>query len=679
MNAGPGNPFNVTKAVDFTSQQISDFWVDIPGDAGFGEMVKPTSPMPMLILGAKGSGKTHLMRYFSFALQRIRHAERGLGQGIAADGYLGIYLRCGGLNAARFAGKGKSDEAWIDVFAYYMDLWLGQLVLNTAQVVLSHTDGAEQLEQAVHRAAASLFDIAPTGPETLDGLLQHLSELQRALDIAINNAALSDMLDVRISVTRGSLVFGLPQLLAGHVPVLANCVFLYLIDEFENLSLAQQRYVNTLLREKEPPVSFKIGARTYGVRTYATYSADEENKEGSEYECLRLDDRLRQNDQYAAFAKRLVVRRLTESGLYTTHEESDSDLTESLSDCFQRPGEDRFSTEETSFVLNRVSDRERPYFERLRRNLIKALPASKARGISTESDIEYLLDALRCPQYPLLEKACTFRMYQEWRRRTDLRSAADRIHVELQSFLDGRTSGLDTVLSHFRADLLAQLRRDFAMRPRYVGIDTFVDISWGVPRNLLVLLKHVFAWALFRGEAPFHGTPISYEAQEKGILEAAEWFFRDTRMIGRDGSRLQASVQRLAELFKALRFSDKPAECSCPAFSGDITSCSEETRRLIEMAVQWSLLIRDGSQRNRNTGRLDPRYQLNRMLAARWDLPIYRRGVLSLTSDEVDAVFQGGEQYERVVKARLARVNAPFESNGAAEQGDDGLFGAIDV
>src|SRR4051812_8895501 len=115
------NPFNITKAVDFTDQQINDFWVDIPSGAGFASMAKPTSPMPMQIIGGKGSGKTHLMRFFSYPLQKIRHTRDILG-GIQKDGYLGIYLRCGGLNSARFKEKGQTDEVWESVFSYYMEL-----------------------------------------------------------------------------------------------------------------------------------------------------------------------------------------------------------------------------------------------------------------------------------------------------------------------------------------------------------------------------------------------------------------------------------------------------------------------------------------------------------------------------------------------------------------------------
>ena len=40
---GQANPFNITKAVDFSDQDIKDYWVDIDESGGFSEMAKLTS------------------------------------------------------------------------------------------------------------------------------------------------------------------------------------------------------------------------------------------------------------------------------------------------------------------------------------------------------------------------------------------------------------------------------------------------------------------------------------------------------------------------------------------------------------------------------------------------------------------------------------------------------------
>lgn len=68
------NPFSLTKANDLTNDQIQDLWVDVGSSEAPNSLFNSgrfASPMPTFILGGKGSGKTHLMRYASYALQRL--------------------------------------------------------------------------------------------------------------------------------------------------------------------------------------------------------------------------------------------------------------------------------------------------------------------------------------------------------------------------------------------------------------------------------------------------------------------------------------------------------------------------------------------------------------------------------------------------------------------------------
>ena len=127
--------------------------------------------------------------------------------------------------------------------------------------------------------------------------------------------------------------------------------------------------MNTLLRERQGPCSFKIGARMYGVRTFSTYSADEDNKEGSEFEILRLDAVLRENKHYEEFARRLVAKRLVEFNPVSAAPTTLDAIARSLNECFEEPGESRFSVAETGYVVEKYKNRERPYFKTVRQHL----------------------------------------------------------------------------------------------------------------------------------------------------------------------------------------------------------------------------------------------------------------------------------------------------------------------
>ena len=596
-------------------------------------------------------------------------------KGVCSEGYLGLYMRCSGLNSTRFRDKGQSSEVWRDVFAYYIELWLAQLTVDACAELLVAMGRTLAETSKLVSAIRRLFDAPhPDYPTTFKELQEHLYFLRRELDIAINNSALDRTLKIRIRATSGKLVFGIPRAIATHVPETSNLRFVYLIDEFENLTMPQQKLINTLIREKENPCSFKIGARLWGVRTYSTYCADEDNKEGSEYERLPLDARMRDNEtRYAVFARRLVQRRLVKSGILTTPFPNDDLLKEFLSRAFEIE-----TTGDVPQFLN-AEHSQRPYFKALRSALLEGIEAGVSPGIDSPKEIDDLIQNLSVPSSPIFEKLNCFMLYQQWSAGKNLIVAAAEIKSECSRYRDSDDSGMayHKKLGHWKADLLAQLRRESNAKQLYSGFDRFSELSWGNPRHLLILLKHVLSWASFKAEVPFSKQSISHRAQFEGVREAADWFFRDAAIQGPDGKRVQEAINRIGTLFRSVRYSHKPSECSLSTFSVDPASISPETYRLLKVSSESLLLINVGQQKDRNSERVDWKFQLNRMLAPRWDISYSRRGALALSGKEVNALFdpEYTSQFEGLLKLRIDRMKAPFfRSRRARTNVDQDIF-----
>src|SRR5207249_1396619 len=155
---------------------------------------------------------------------------------------------------------------------------------------------------------------------------------------------------------------------------------------------------------------------------------------------------------------------------------------------------------------------------------------------------------LRVPAFPLLEKVNLMLLYQAWSEGADLTKFATQISNMCSQYQDQPTSETPygRVYSHYALDLLAQLFRESDTPQRYCGIESFIHMSMGLPRLLLIILKHIYNWAIFNNERPFTGPPISVEAQQKGVLQAASWFFDDARSKGEEGAFLQECLKRLA-------------------------------------------------------------------------------------------------------------------------------------
>lgn len=646
------NPFEVTKATDFDDNQIAATWVDFPAGGGFRSLVDPRSPVAKFVLGGKGSGRTHLMRYYSSGLQALRIAERG-DDALSEEGYAGVYVNSSTLNAGRFGGKGQSDDTWNALFAYYFDLWLGSRLLMTADELWAACGNSERISDGVGPDVSALFDITPPSSE---GALPHLRRLLRDLDFAINEAAVTRELRVTILASPGRVLFGTTEAL-GRLGAFAGLQFALLLDEFENFSEAQQRYVNTLIREKRPRIGFLVGARTFGVKTFETLGG-EINREGSEFETIVLDSlHLRKSRDYRHFCRSLVARRLVQAGVFTSGEEGN--VAGALDSFFVEWPGTRLGEADTDFVTG-SSIEGRKSLTKLRKQLHAHHPSSLAGG-----DVEDIVRLLHFPDSPLVEKLSVYLFYRAWHQQANLQEAAARIREEAESYIAGASkSSFALAMGHFRNDMLAQLLSEYRQKQRYLGFTEFVELSAGLPRGLLVILKHVFRWAVFNGESPFvAGHAVTDESQRAGIREASNWFLQDLPGIGPNGANARRAMERLGNFLKALRFSDKPTESSLCTVGLDGSVLTQNARDVLDHCVEFSFLMRIISgHKDRNTRRRKQKLQLHPMLCPLWDLPTSRRGVVELSVDEATAIFDEAKasELDALARVRLRRMNAPF-------------------
>jgi len=640
------NPFNITKAVDYTDEELNVFWVDFPQKSGFSGIIKPTSDMPMIILGSKGSGKTHIMKHFSYTAQSIRHSNDIL-KGLKEDGYLGIYLRCSGLNGFKFKGKEETEDTWQNIFAYYLELWLSQLLLNCIVKIIESSNLDVKDEHILTLEILDLLDAngLPNSIKSFTHIIKYFNELQKEIDYSINNKAFTNKKiseSVEILASPGSLIFGIPQILSEKISAFEGIKFLYLLDEYENFTDDQQRYFNTLIRERKNPTCFKIGARRYGIRTYETLSANEEIKAGSEYEEFDIDSIFRsEKDVYKKFIRQICVKRLEKLSIKIN--------ADSLDDYFES-----FNIEE---FLIRIQRGDKGHLKelqsKLNNNKLKSLSNKIVRNLVFEKDA-------------LLERINVLLFYREWKNGSDLISASEKISVSCIKYYNERIENEHfKILDKFKYDLLDNLARENGEKVvSNVGFDNLVKMSSGIPRHFLIIMKHIFKWNDYFDKSTFKSTKINIETQLNAINDTAKWFIEDARIPGDEGNNVKDSLERLCDYLRELRFSDIPPECSISSFSIKSKHIPPSIQRTLDFLEQYSYIIRVSSRRDKNSNSRNITFQINGLIATYWELSLSRRGIIDLNVNNTRSIFapNNDNDFKNTLTQELLKYNAPFKA-----------------
>ena len=210
----------------------------------------------------------------------------------------------------------------------------------------------------------------------------------------------------------------------------------------------------------------------------------------------------------------------------------------------------------------------------------------------------------------------------------------------------------------------------------YAGFDTFVKMSSGNPRNLLVILGKAYEIAAFKEIDFINGPKLSVAIQTEAALEAARFMYEMDTNYGSRSEQARDVATRLAELLRAARYALNIPEVSPLAVSFSDADLSIEAKKTLDSALNYSFVyeISDGRP-DRNNQRLNRKIQLNPMLSPRWGLPIAVRGDIGLSKELVNSIFDSQRQddFNLLLKRLSARWNSPFK-HLSAETVQDELF-----
>lgn len=652
------NPFSVVKANEFTITQIIENWIPWAGsENGFIASLNPQELMPKYVLGSKGCGKTHLLRYYSFEA-RLKLYNNDIKELLKNDKYLASYSRLNSISSTRF-NKSDNEDEWSSLYNYYFELMQSLISLDVYEKVTDALKVPEKKIAKIIRDICKQVGITLES-ETIGCFKNFLNEKRVSVDNEIIDYPHVRKLNwdkVRPTFTFGSLIFEIPWRFSQNISDLQDVNYIYILDEYEKLKCDwQKESLNTLVYEKKHNSTFWVGARKIGYTTRNTLSG-EPIHEGHEFNPVDLDSLLKAGEKkFPEFAEGLFKRRLKLNG---------------LAELSPKQLFDKFDEKKLLNILLCKSDNLKHW--KTFRERLSSLGLDYDNITQTQQilckDVEKDLVSQKMKLYTF------YLMWSENKNKITKESIpqiTQRVNLSYEEYKNGENAKMKELYRKFRQDMVAQLAEENnETLYLYSGFEKLVNIADCNPRILLTLMKLIIEDCHFRGIDPFNSEKtIPVRSQYAGINETAKWFLNDIEVYGRDRENLDIAMNHLLNFLYVSRFCDKPTETSLCTFYYRMNSGQENIDHVIELAIQEAFLIEVPNKRKDKTlGTPQKSYQVNRLIATVYNLPIARRGVTSITPEMMLAIFDPFhfQQFNSMLAAHKICLNAPFTAKKARD------------
>jgi hypothetical protein len=654
------NPFAGFNASLMNDDDIIRYWIKphiLFGRQALG--IDLTGDIPVVLEGGRGTGKTMLLKYMSNEV-RIKDyvAKHQVGDHFFEQTpYLGIYHRFDGPSLASFAYRHTSEEAWETIFKHYLELIIGQKFI----LMLSNLDSNKCIDLGSNREIELVLQTLKLVDPKSDFDKEKCSTkfavafLQQKLDKVfefINCSALSEGTKFSDYVlSSGRLIFGIPDLIQKHLPELRDKRIIILLDEYENLRLDQQKIVNTLVKHTKLPVTFRIGTRLRGFKTYDTLNEGEFLMEDADYRRIRFEDVLTaKKDSFRGLLKMIAKRRLEQISEFKNRQ---------LVDIDELLGELSLEDEALMIVFGRKMSREeidKYPMEKYKTETKHVLEIRHILENKYQSDIEKSLLVLVNKQNPLVEMLNLLLLRRGYK--------LDKIVKLLKAYASKNKKSADylkykNLYDKNKLDLLFQLiSLNRPKQKQYAGFSVFCMLSSGIIRNFLELCYQSFNIALFSDrESLIDGRKMPIQAQTVGAKIRAERYVDVIERIPECGNEIKSLVRSIGAIFYSWQNDPVLSEPEVTYFCIDYTSLSSKARKILDSAVQWSVLQPKKPMKGKSpTDPLLDVYALNHILAPYFGISYRLRGrIPQFGKDDFEALMFGTEEEKNKAIIKLSK------------------------
>ena len=614
------SPFNFMKSTDVKESDIY------------------TEKMPIVFMGGRGTGKTMFLRYWSYPVQIQQTLNNTDTSGtllpkLKEKGGIGFYIRIDGLILRSFEGHGVCKENWSSVFEHYFELVIGRAYIEFIRDLINYDSlDVININKKFVPAIASILGSPKKKTKNIADILADIDNKIKEVTNFRSEIAYSDTEFLPSKAFKSqSLSFEIPMIAKENINEFEKDInFIILIDEYENFLEPQQRMVNTLLKFVKQQVTFRIGMRLEGFRTFDTISRDDFIKEGRDYQKVVFEDVLIKNTGYQSFLKNVAKKRLERVNIFKENGFTD-----------------------ISTILGKAENLEKEAVE-----LVKNNPGKHFGLLKTHSPKE--IELLKNAENPLMEMLNIL-----WvSRGVDVKTVNKAMNDYLQKKQSVESKKYkDNYVNKYKLSLMFLLASIYRKNKKYYSFNTFSFLSSGIVGHFIELCRKSFQYAEFEDrELLFQQGRIQLIQQDKAARDIAAMELEMIQRIEDFGDNLYYFILNLGNTFRDYHKDKSIKYPETNQFAVDKNLIEEPFRNAFNAALKWSVIQKKPALQQPTPGKhVKDLYTLNRIFSPRFEISYRTRGGFSVELNQAQIK-------ERMTKKVKLETKQPKRQNITPQQ-----------
>lgn len=653
--------FSDAFAKNRSEEASEDNWSDFVVPRCINSLGIKTQTKALVIVGGRGCGKTTLLRYFchptQFSSRRPSVDEDDIR-------HIGLYWRADTNFLNSFAGGEQSASIWRSAFEHILACELGKEIIRSLHTLNCSFSRKEKFGELDHVDLSELQEFDSEIGSTLAHVELALQRSRIRLATWINNQDTDKhprFLPARLFLE--TLIGALKK----QISYLFNSNFAVFIDEYENLRVEQQRFINGLLKHGTAPLLFNIAMKRNSWQTRETLG-HESIENISDYVEIDLEAELAKG--FELFAAELLFFRLAEHNpKVTPYLPINPDYlrsVEKVSDRFDNSDYRQNVLREAGNILPRIREKEAAEIilqdNRLRQKLREKISGALAMRESV-LDPELFIDE-RIPHASVIMPALISRP----------RENVQKLLIEFQEQLSGSENRLSLNNDTITNNLFGCVNQIYIDSQKnsilFSGFDALVLISRNNMRHFLELVHRIFKAHVRSDETSGPLPVISPEVQAAAMREASEALLDKIKGQGSCGPQMYVMAHCLGSIFRARHRAERQSEPETNHFTLNGGDMSDQLRDYLVEAEKWSVVFLEQETKMKSAGAASSDYILNPIYSPFFQISYRKKRSMPLRGEQVLMMFQGDQS----ARNQLVRELGMRAQEAQESDGQQGLF-----